>query len=113
MKTMHTMVLTTLALGLAAPDAGAHHSPSLFDTGQTVSVEGIVTDYRWANPHVFIEIEAEEPDGTTTSWTVEASWPAELVAHGISRDTLEPGNSVRVTGNPARNETRSSSGASK
>lgn len=98
----HSIVCGMLAGVLAASNASAHHSPAPFDLGRTVELEGVVTQFSWAAPHVYIDIEVSRPSGESAIYEVEALWPAALIPYGWSRDTLEAGDRVRVTGNPGR-----------
>jgi hypothetical protein len=104
MKTIATSLAFTTAMALAAPaTAVAHHSPARFDTDQVITVEGVVTEYEWANPHVYIYVAQTTDAGETVDWEVEGSPPAILRRQGWSQDTLRAGDRVAVTGNPARN----------
>ena len=100
--------LVSAAVLAAAPAARAHHSASAFDAKQTVSLEGVVTRYEWANPHVYIWLAAPGADGETVEWQVEGQPPAVLRRLGWSQDTLRVGDTVQATGNPARNAQRKS-----
>jgi hypothetical protein len=82
--------------------AEAHHSPAPFDLTQMVTVEGTVSGFFWANPHVYIDLAVEDEDGMTSVWEIEGAWPASLVSLGWSRDTLLVGDTVSVTGNPGK-----------
>jgi len=95
-----------LLAAAAATPAGAHHSAAAFDTAQTVSVEGVVTRYEWANPHVYIWLTAPGADGTLVEWEVEGQPPAVLRRIGWSEDTFKVGDTIQATGNPARNPQR-------
>ncbi len=97
-----------LALGLAAAalasqTAHGHHSTARFDTGETVSFDGVVTRFEWANPHAYIFAEQVTDAGETIAWEIEAVGPVALRRLGWSRDTLRPGDPITVGGNPARN----------
>ena len=70
------LALVTAAMLASAPAARAHHSASAFDAKQTVSLEGVVTRYEWANPHVYIWLAAPGADGETAEWQVEGQPPA-------------------------------------
>ena len=97
------MAIAVAAVVLAPLSTEAHHSPAAFDLERTVSVEEVVERFHWTNPHVYIDPEVKGPDGAKESWKVEAAWPASLVPYGWSRETLEPGDRVEVSGSPARN----------
>jgi len=45
-----------LALGFVA-STYAHHASVGIDRSKTVTVEGVVKQFRWANPHSWIELE--------------------------------------------------------
>ena len=59
--TAATPILAATAL-LGAP-ASAHHSQSMFDTSQEILVKGTVARFDWVNPHMYLIVETEGPDG--------------------------------------------------
>ena len=66
-------VVGAIALAaLASLPAHAHHSAANFDTRTEIVVEGVVTKYDWRNPHVYMALEVEKPDGTRVEQEVEA-----------------------------------------
>jgi hypothetical protein len=93
------------ALSSASP-AVAHHSNAAFDSTQTIALEGVVTRYEWANPHVYLWIAAPGANGETVEWEVEGQPPAMLRRLGWSQDTLAVGDAIQATGNPSRNPQR-------
>ena len=101
MRTKACWLLLVATVALAAP-AAAHHSPARFDSNQTVTIEGVVTEYEWANPHVYIYVAQTTEAGEKIDWEVEGLPPAILRRQGWSQDTLRVGDRVAVTGNPAR-----------
>jgi hypothetical protein len=94
---------TALAMALGALPALAHHSTARFDTTQTVALEGVVTGVRWANPHVYFDVEQVIDTGETIAWEVETVGPSALRRLGWLRDTLRVGDRVSLRGSPARN----------
>jgi hypothetical protein len=80
----------------------AHHSAAMFDTTQSVSVEGVVTSYDWRNPHVYIALRVTEPDGTTREQQVEAGASSVLLPLGLTPDAVAVGDRVTVRGNPSK-----------
>jgi hypothetical protein len=97
-----SVIATVLLTG--APVARAHHSNAAFDVAQTVSIEGLVARYEWANPHVYIWIAAPDTDGRMVEWQVEGQPPAVLRRLGWSQETLEVGDMIQATGHPARSQ---------
>ena len=103
--TLAPALVTGVVLAVAPP-ARAHHSTAPFDTTQTISVEGVVTRYEWANPHVYLWLAAPAENGETVEWEVEAQPAAILRRVGWSKETFKVGDAIEVTGNPARSERR-------
>jgi hypothetical protein len=92
-----------LATALGSAPALAHHSTARFDTTQTVAFEGVVTGVRWANPHVYLQVEQATDADETIVWEVEVVGPSALRRLGWSRDTVNAGDRVSLRGSPARN----------
>ncbi len=82
--------------------AGAHHSPAEFDLAATVTFDAIVTEFEWKNPHVFIQVDRIDSDGRITPLQIEADGVSMLLPHSWSRDSLAPGDRVRVEAYPSR-----------
>ena len=85
----------------------AHHSTAIYDMEQSITIEGVVSRYDWANPHVYIYIEQRTETGSTTEWKVEGYPPALMRRMGWSDQTLQLGDSIMVKGNPTRNASSS------
>ena len=80
----------------------AHHSfAAIFDKDQPVEVTGVLVRVEWSNPHMFFYIDVEE-DGETVRWAFEGYPPSMMVRQGWSRNTVQPGDRVTMTGWRAR-----------
>ncbi len=102
-ESMRLAAVVLTAFALAAAPSAAHHSNAQFDMTQTVTFEGVVTRYEWANPHVYIWIEAPDESGAAVEWLIEGQPPSVLRRQNWSADTLNVGDAVAITGNPSRN----------
>ncbi len=89
------------ALALAQ-SAQAHHSFALFDHVNRVTVTGTVTRFEWTNPHVFIELEVPDGNGTKR-YTVECASPNVLTRVGWKYTDVKRGDKVTLVVNPLRN----------
>lgn len=94
-------LVAALALAHVLP-AAAHHSTAMFDTDVVLNHTGVVVDWIYTNPHVWLIIDVENEDGTTTRWGYEGEGPGLLSLSGIFRDTITIGETVTVSGNPMR-----------
>ena len=101
-----TLRLTALLAAAAAPASAHHNSNALFDLESEVTLNGIVTEYEWANPHVYIFIDVADSTGSTVNWEVEAGPVALMRRLGWSPDSLTAGDSIRLVGNPSRRSDR-------
>ena len=88
---------------VVAATAFAHHSPAVFDLTKQVKVVGVVKEFRWTNPHSWIELDVRGPKGAE-AWAVEMTGPTHLVKAGWKSTTLKPGDEVTITVNPLRTD---------
>lgn len=96
--------LTLAGLGvLLASAAWAHHSQSEFDFKLNVEVEGKVTTLEWKSPHARLYVDVVNEKGKTENWNFELPSPNTLMRRGWKRDSLKPGDHVKVNGARARN----------
>ena len=91
-----------LALLFAAGGAQAHHSFAMFDHDHQVRMTGTVKDYRWQNPHVYIELSAPDAKGETRTWTIECANPGILNRVGWKFNMIKPTDTITVIVAPLR-----------
>lgn len=100
---MRRAVFALLSTVVVTAPATAHHSAARFVLAQSVTVNGLVTRYEWANPHVYIYVTETNAAGEAVEWEIEGQPPAMMRRVGWSRETLAVGDAVRLTGAPSRN----------
>jgi len=98
-----SVVASVLLVGLGVNAAYAHHSAAGIDRTKKVTVEGTVRQFKWANPHSWLEVEVANSKGTTDTWNFEMNPPAFLVRSGWKSTSVKIGDKVKVTGNPFMN----------
>ena len=74
----------------------AHHSFAMFDSDHQIKLAGTVKSFEWANPHVYIELDAVGADGTTKGYTVECANPGILNRIGWKFNMIKPGDQITV-----------------
>ena len=86
---------------LVAPTAFAHHSAAMFDATKTITLEGSIERYEWANPQVYIHLAS-----SSGTWVVEAGSPSMMERVGWTADSFAVGDVVSIDVNPTRNAER-------
>ena len=110
-STAAAVVGAFLVLAGTAGSASAHHAfAAEFDSARPVSFEGTVVKMEWVNPHVWIHLEVDLPDGTKESWAFEGGTPNVLFRRGFTRRSLMPGTAVVVDGYQAKDGTNRANG---
>jgi len=89
-----------------APALGHQELAAKFDTTKTTNIKGVVTKFDWSNPQVHVFINVADSTGKISNWAVELESTVELLKGGYSKDSLKPGDTVTVAGNPARDQSR-------
>src|SRR5262252_1496469 len=90
------------ALMLSARTATPHHSFSaVYDDKRTVDVTGVVTQFRFVNPHALLFMDVTDSTGKVVKWTIEFAGRLNLSEVGWTADSVKSGERVTVTGNPA------------
>ena len=104
---MHSIRVQVGAVVFAACLAGtvlrAHHSfPAFYFEDQSTTIEGSVVEFDYRAPHAWVRVMAPDPDGQMRTYGAEWSNPARLARDGVTKDSLKPGDVVRITGSPGR-----------
>ena len=94
--------LSAALFALSPAPASGHHSGAGVDRTKTITVRGIVKEFRWTNPHSWIDLEVTNDKGSAEVWSIEMNPPPYLVRAGWKSSTLAPGDKVSVTLNPMR-----------
>lgn len=82
----------------------AHHSFSAtFNDDVVITVEGVVTEFSFKNPHVLVYFDVLNDDGTSTQWVSEGAAATNFRGRGWGSKTLQPGTVIRVSGNATHN----------
>lgn len=80
----------------------AHHSAAMFDMTKAVTVEGVVKEFQFSNPHTWLLIDVTGKDGKVVTWGFENESPNQLMREGIRKSDLPAGTRVKVTADPLK-----------
>lgn len=104
---MKAAVVALMAVMVGVPaSAFAHHSFAMFNRDQTMSVTGMVKDYEWSNPHVWIHVMVTDAKGVPREWGFEMQSIAQDSRAGWRPDSVKPGDKITVEFHPLKDGTR-------
>jgi len=102
-RTRAAVRVSGIALAMLLHSAGAHHSFAMFDAKQSVTLHGVVKEFRWTNPHVFIQLLASDEAGVAAGeWSIELTSPEHLARAGWRPGTLKSGDRITLVIHPIR-----------
>ncbi len=82
----------------------AHHGTGIsYDlTVPPITAKAIVTEFRWANPHIGIYVDIKDDKGNIENWSIEGNSPYNWARMGWNRKTLKPGDEITITFYPSK-----------
>lgn len=90
--------LATLAVSAAA---AAHHSSSMYDRTQAITIEAEVVEFRWVNPHSYLTV-IDTAATERKTWSIEMSSPGVLTRSGWNKRTFNAGDKITLKFGPLR-----------
>ena len=103
MKLYLGTAFVALLLALTIPLEAHHSNVTFYFMDETVEMRGTVVELVVVNPHGRLEIEINDESGEKVIWTVDTPNATGMRARGWTDTTLTPGETITVTGHPARN----------
>jgi hypothetical protein len=95
--TFRGFLVGSFALLLSAIPALAHHTIAAeFDTRDTVTLKGVLTNIEWINPHIYFYLDAQDDSGKVTKWGMESYPTGFFHRAGITRDLFKTGDTITV-----------------
>ena len=82
--------------------AYGHHSGAPYDSNKKITIEGVVKEWSWRNPHSSLRLAVTEANGDETVWIIEGTSPNILIKQGWTRSTIKPGDRIKATIHPLR-----------
>ena len=95
------LVIAGAAAMTAAVPAASHHSFAMFNQREIMTLDGVVTDFQWTNPHTFIEMDVSQ-GARKVHWSIELNSPNNLRRQGWRRNSLAAGDRITLRMNPLR-----------
>jgi hypothetical protein len=99
-----TVVVSMILGGVTAQ--GHHSIAAAYDRARPVKLDAVVVEFAMVQPHPFVIVEVKS-GGDAARWRGELDNRHELVAIGMTADSLKPGDSVILSGNAGRTQPQS------
>jgi hypothetical protein len=102
--TLAALAATLIMVPVLVQHAGAHHGIGRYDPRGHVELEGTLTKLDFVNPHSYVYFDVVDDDGRVVTMRCEMRAATVLRRSGWSPDMFVPGVSIKVTGNPHRDD---------
>jgi hypothetical protein len=96
------VALLAATFGSAGIVRGHHSFSAHFVPEQRLTIEGVVTEFWFANPHSRIYVYVVAASGESENWMVEGQSRNVLIRRGWSEETIESGTTVTIVGSISR-----------
>lgn len=96
--------LAAAVLFIAAPASGHHGTAASYDQDKWITITGVVTEFRWRNPHSSLHLDVTDEGGNVVPYAIELASPA-LAArqgNGWTRKTFKAGDKVTFRIHPSK-----------
>ena len=106
MRKWLSLTMAIAVLAGAGSRLAAHHSfAAAYLEDDLIEVAGEIVEFRSENPHSWLFVRGAEAGGAGVTKVYGAEWvgTAALERQYIEKDTLKPGDRVRIWGSPSKN----------
>ncbi len=102
--TYRAVAIVVLTAGILGASVSAHHAAAVaYHVDKEITVQGVVIEVKWENPHTWVYVEAKDAGGKVVKWSFEGAVPNQLYRRGVTPAVLKPGVRVTIKAHPARN----------
>lgn len=101
--TLVRFLMTVTSLLVLSASLFAHHGSRVsYDLTKEVTMKGVVTEYQYQNPHIYLLYDVKDDNGNVVHWGVETNSPIVQARWGWDKHTLKPGDEITVTVWPSK-----------
>ena len=96
----HFIIPFLVLSALSVPGAVlAHHAfAAEFDASKPFKIRGTIVKMEWINPHTWLHLDVQRPDGKIERWMIEGGPPNALYRRGFTKNSLPQGAELVVEG---------------
>jgi hypothetical protein len=74
----------------------------MFEREKEVTLQGVIKELQWTNPHSWIEVMVPDVAGKPVQWSFEMEGPNVMHRQGWNPKTVKPGDRVTIVGHPLK-----------
>ena len=101
MRLLRAWLSVIPVLMVSASGVSSHHAFSpVYDSNRVITVEGVVTQFRFVNPHAMMFMDVTDETGKVVKWVVEFAGSLNLSEVGWTAGSVKAKERVTVSGNP-------------
>ena len=100
------LVLIVMMILAGTATQGHHSIAAAYDRAKPVKLDAVVVEFAMVQPHPFVIVDVKS-GGQAGRWRGELDNRHELVAIGMTAETLKPGDRVVLSGNAGRTQPQS------
>jgi hypothetical protein len=103
-----TLAIAGTVVMLLGSAGSAHHSfGAIYLETDMIEVDGNIVEFQYKNPHSWVHVKGTERNGLGEEHVYSGEWvsTSQLERQEITKDTLKPGDKVRMWGSPSKNPT--------
>jgi hypothetical protein len=87
---------------LSSQTAAAHHTYSVFDVNREVTLHGVVKQFQWTSPHIWVDLSVSDASGRQMDWPIVGASPSILEHFGWSNESMKPGDQIEIVIHPRK-----------
>ena len=109
MKVRTRLGLAIVGFAIASVTVAAHHSFAMFEMEKDVEYRGVVSEWKWQNPHVHFTVDIKQPGVDVKMagrWDVEGGSVNIMTRQGWTRASYKIGDPIRLVGHPMKDGSR-------
>jgi hypothetical protein len=95
-----------MSLFIISVPAFSHHSDVAYERTSIELKTATIVKVAWINPHAVVACDVKDDAGKVSRWTLEMGSPSAMSRVGWDRNSLSPGDVVKIDVNPAKNGTK-------
>ena len=95
---LRAILTVSISLLIISNPVFAHHAWHGYDMSNLTTIKGTVTQFDWANPHVWLYLDVTDDKNNVEKWSAGGPSPSRMANTGWDKDTLKPGDQITAIG---------------